>query len=452
VVYPEAGYIEHIGRAKERRNLDIREQLAHLRRTVALIDRRYEPLPAPPTLRPIAPTFIEELLSGQVVETALGKHFETERLYGRHQRHGSFDISDLIELPADLLEQLSGGALRDSHPTRWAFLDTETTGLAGGSGTYAFLVGIGWIEAAGFRVRQFFMRDYGEEASMLDAVAACLSRFDVLITYNGRTYDQPLLETRFTMNRARQPFARMEHVDLLHGARRLFSLRLQNCRLVNLENEILGVERDEDIPGELIPYCFFEYVRTRRALRLVPVFLHNAIDILSLACLTGVIPHAFRDPEGVRLRHGADLLGLARWLVAAGRVEEARRMMRRAIDLGLPDAHLFRTLYDVGRLEKKLGMEAESVATFIDLTLSPNPFRARAYEEMARHYERREKNFPMALECVRAARDLEDSDALRSRELRLRARAERLSRQPMLQLSSGPSRIARNRSLRAVTD
>ncbi len=413
--------------------MDLSEQLAHLRKTVALIDRKYE------TPRPIAPSFIEELLSGEVVETAFGKHFETERLFARHQRHGSFDISDLIELPSDLLEQLSGGVLRNSHPTRWAFLDTETTGLAGGSGTYAFLTGIGWIDAEGFRVRQFFMRDYSEEASMLDAVAECLSRFDVLITYNGRTYDQPLLETRFTMNRARQPFARMEHVDLLHGARRLFSLRLKNCRLVNLENEILRVERDEDIPGELIPYCFFEYVRTRRALRLIPVFVHNAIDILSLACLTGVIPCAFRDPE-VRLQHGADLLGLARWLVAAGRHDESRRMMRRAIDLGLPDVHLFRTLHDVGRLEKKLGLEAESVATFSDLTLSPNPFRGRAYEELARHYERREKNIPMALNCVRAARDLEDSDALRSRELRLRARAERVSRQPRLKLSIRASR------------
>lgn len=414
--------------------MDIREQLSHLRKTVALIDRKYEGLPSPrPAVpRPAPPAFLEELLSGQVVETALGKHFETERLYARHQRHGSFDISDLIDLPTDLLEQLSGGALHDSHPTKWAFLDTETTGLAGGSGTYAFLVGVGSIDEEGFRVRQFFMRDYSEEASMLDALAAYMNRFDVMITYNGRTYDQPLLETRFTMNRARAPFARLEHVDLLHGARRLFSLRLRNCRLVNLENEILGVERDEDIPGELIPYCFFEYVRTRRALRLVPVFVHNAIDILSLACLTGVIPNAFRDPEGVRLQHGADLLGLARWLLAAGRAEEAHRMMRRAVDLGLPDQHLFRALYDAGRLEKKLGMEAESVATFADLTLSPNAYRCRAYEELARHYERREKNVSLALDCVRAARDIEDSDALRSRELRLRARQDRVNRQPRL--------------------
>ncbi len=110
-----------------------------------------------------------------------------------------------------------------AHPTRWVFLDTETTGLAGGSGTYAFLIGVGWIDQDGFRVRQFFLRDYDEEASALHALNELLARFDVLITYNGKSYDQPLLETRYTMNRARTPFLRLEHLDLLYGARRLSS-------------------------------------------------------------------------------------------------------------------------------------------------------------------------------------------------------------------------------------
>jgi uncharacterized protein YprB with RNaseH-like and TPR domain len=265
--------------------------------------------------------FVEDLLSGQVVETPAGKHFETETLYARHQRHGSYEISDLNELPEDLLGALSDGAIARSHPTRWAFLDTETTGLAGGSGTYAFLIGVGWIDDEGFRVRQYFMRDYNEEASSLHALNELLAGFDVLITYNGKSYDQPLLETRFTMNRARTPFARMEHLDLLYGARRLFKLRLENCRLVNLENQILAIEREGDVPGEMIPYLYFEYLRSRRAHRLAPVFKHNVLDIVSLACLTGVIPEAFRDPENVRARHGTDLLGLARWLRVSDRLE-----------------------------------------------------------------------------------------------------------------------------------
>jgi uncharacterized protein YprB with RNaseH-like and TPR domain len=375
--------------------------------------------------------FVEELLSGQVMETPLGKHFETEKLYARHQRHGSYDISDLIELPDDLLTALSDGAIARAHPTRWVFLDTETTGLAGGSGTYAFLIGVGWIDETGFRVRQFFMRDYDEEASALHALTELLARFDVLITYNGKSYDQPLLETRYTMNRARTPFARMEHLDLLYGARRLFKLRLENCRLVNLENQILGIEREGDVPGEMIPYLYFEYLRSRRAYRLAPVFHHNVLDIVSLACLTGVIPEAFRDPENVSARHGTDLLGLARWLRVSERHDEALRMMRRAVEMGLPDQHLFRTLFEAGSIEKKLGLEYAAIATFTDLTLSPNPYRGKAYEELAKHYEHRERNFPMALECVRAARRWEDSEALAARQVRLEKKSA--GRRPTLQ-------------------
>ncbi|HEV2448137.1 MAG TPA: ribonuclease H-like domain-containing protein, partial [Candidatus Sulfopaludibacter sp.] len=264
---------------------DIQEQLAALRRRVARIDRKFT-APVPPAHRERVPLslgaeareaagYIHELMSGEVVRTAHGEHFETERVWERHRRHGSVGIADLAGLPDDLLAPLSEGAI--AHPTKWAFLDTETTGLAGGTGTYAFLIGVGSIDAAGFRLRQFFMRDYGEEASLLSRLAEYLAPFDVLVTYNGKAYDQPLLETRFRMARARHPFDRMEHLDLLFGARRLWKLRLESCRLVDLENRILGVEREGDLPGELIPYCYFEYLRTQRAFKLVPIFHHNAI-------------------------------------------------------------------------------------------------------------------------------------------------------------------------------
>src|SRR5208282_6245746 len=157
-----------------------------------------------------------------------------------------------------------------------------------------------------------------EEASLLDALTRHLAPFRVLITYNGRTFDQPLLETRYRMNRARPPFASMEHLDLLHGARRLWKLRFESCRLVDLESQILGVERDGDIPGALIPYVYFEYLRTGQAARLLPVFEHNAIDILTLACLTGIVPAAFNDPASREPRHRSEMAGLARWLLAAG--------------------------------------------------------------------------------------------------------------------------------------
>src|ERR1035437_3594235 len=200
---------------------DIQEQLAQLRRRIARIDRKWttreaaggsgrgEAAPRPGLTPQDLPLHIEQLMSGEVVRTAHGEHFETERLWERHRRHGRVDISDLAELPEALLGPLTAGAIGSSPPARWAFLYTETTGLAGGAGTYAFLIGVGSIDATGFRVRQFFMRDYGEEASLLHRLTEYLAQFDVLITYNGKSFDQPLLETRFRMVRARHPFDRM---------------------------------------------------------------------------------------------------------------------------------------------------------------------------------------------------------------------------------------------------
>ena len=378
---------------------------------------------------------VEAWLGGETIETAHGKHFETEKLYERHRRHGSADVGSLAELPEDLLAAISGGAAPLGPPTEWAFLDTETTGLAGGSGTCAFLVGIGRITPEGFRVRQFFMRDYCEEASLLDAVARHLEPFRVLITYNGRSFDQPLLETRYRLNRSRPPFAKLEHLDLLYGARRLWKLRYESCRLVDLENQVLGFERNGDVPGALIPYLYFEYLRTGRAARLLPVFHHNATDILTLACLTGIVPLAFKDPENLPFQHGAEIAGIARWLREAGELEQSRALFRRAVSInkpgaGMPDDLTFRTLWDLAALERKLDAEAQAVNIWNDLAAVRNPFQILALQELAKHYEHREKDLARALETTRAALDHigmthENSPALRRREERLIKRTER---------------------------
>jgi len=408
----------------------MQEQLAALRRRIARIDRRYAgatPMPTPPApareaFRP-ARYVVEQWLSGEEVQTTAGAHFETERLYERHRRHGSMDISDLAELPSDLLGPISAGAIENSPPVRWAFLDTETSGLAGGAGTYAFLIGVGHIAPEGFRVRQFFMRDFGEESSLLTRLTEFLSRFDVLITYNGRTYDQPLLETRFRMCRMRPPFERMQHLDLLFGARRLWKLRFDSCRLVDLENQILGVEREGDLPGEMIPYVYFEYLRSREAWRVAPILHHNVMDIVTLACLTGVVPWAFHSPDKARVTHGAEMVGLARWFQQAEQYDRACDLFRRGIQCHLRDEVLFPAMWSLANLEKKLGHTEASLAVLTDLAASPNSHRAAAYEELAKHYEHRAKNYAMALEMTRAALGLTDSEALRKRELRLQKRA-----------------------------
>jgi hypothetical protein len=224
------------------------------------------------------------------------------------------------------------------------------------------------------------------------------------------------------MVRAWPPFARLHHLDLLFGARRLWKLRLDSCRLVDLENQVLGVERHGDLPGELIPYYYFEYLRQRQAFKLVPIFHHNAMDIVSLACLTAIVPTAFGEPHGSLFRHGADMIGIARWMLASGRDEEALSLYRRAMDLGLPDALMFRTLAEIGAIEKRLGRDAAAIETFADLTASPNPYRAHAFAQLAKHYEHRERNYGLALEMTHNARNIEDSPELEHRETRLRRR------------------------------
>ena len=403
---------------------DFQDQLAHLRRRIAKIDKRYaDPkrrLPVAPPRPPIpAP---EDYLAGEDVETELGRHFETEKLYERHRRHGSIGIADLEDLPGQLLQSISNGLISEIPPSKWCFLDTETTGLAGGSGTYAFLVGVGRITPEGFRVRQFFMRDFGEEASQLSALNEHLKQFEVLITFNGRTYDQPLLETRFRMLRQRPPFGSLEHLDLLFGARRLWNLRFDSCRLVDLENQILGVERQGDLPGELIPYVYFEYLRTQEIFRLLPIFHHNAMDILTLACLTAIVPRAFQSPEQAQFAHGAEMVGLARWWRQADQHETALTLFRQALDRPLPDDLLFRTMWDIAALEKKLGRQHAALPVLTDLAASRNPWRAAAFIELAKYYEHRERNYPMAAEMTRNALELDPSEAAWRRLTRLEKR------------------------------
>jgi uncharacterized protein YprB with RNaseH-like and TPR domain len=394
---------------------------------------------APPlsTCKNPARWFIEEWSSGEVVQNDLGQHFQTERVFASRKSHGSADIGALAELPQDLLEPLSEGYRRSVPSCRWAFLDTETTGLAGGPDTYAFLIGVGRITPAGFVVRQFFMREYAEERSMLSALHAHLGDFDVLITYNGKSYDQPLLETRYVLTRQRSPFARLWHLDLLHGARRLWKLRMKNCRLMQLEEEILGVYRDGDLPGELIPYVYFEYLRSREAQRLVPIFHHNAMDILSLACLTAIVPAAFRetDPESlarVGVRRGEDLASIARWLLTAGQQKEALELLNRAIQSGLPDRLLFRALWDIALIEKKRGRPAAALAGFTELATCRNEYRVCALEEIAKHYEHEERNYAMALEFTDQALAFQSSCALARRQVRLK---RRLAKQQSRRLS-----------------
>ncbi len=342
-------------------------------------------------------------LGGVEVETELGRHLEVERFYPNDYQHGNVFV--------ERLQGLEG--------RRWTYLDTETTGLAGGAGTLAFLIGAASVTRDGFVLKQWFIREHGEEASALHSLAVYLADFDTLVSYNGRSYDQPLLETRYTLSRQKAPFSRLEHLDLLYGARRLWKLRFESCRLVELERQILGHERVGDVPGELIPQLYFDFLRTGRADRLKAVLEHNALDILSLAFLAGVIPVAFDDPLACDLKHGAELSGLARWLAAQERLDEAAVLYRRAIEAQMSDELMFRCLWELGLIEKKQSRIAEALTIWTDLAQSKNPYRADSLVELAKYYEHTEKNLFMALECASEALNWHRSVELLHRQERL---------------------------------
>ncbi len=359
----------------------LQAQLALLRRRIEKVDSRFSSQAAEPRI------VDSTCLGGVEVETELGRHLEVERFYPNHHLHGNV-----------LVERLQGLEGR-----RWVYLDTETTGLAGGAGTLAFLIGAASVTREGFALKQWFIREHGEEASALASLSCYLSDFDTLVSYNGRSYDQPLLETRYTLARQKTPFSRLEHLDLLYGARRLWKLRFESCRLVELERQILGHERVGDVPGELIPQLYFDFLRTGRADRLKAVLEHNALDILTLAFLAGVIPVAFDDPLACQLTHGAELSGLARWLAAQNRLDDAAALYRRAINAHMSDELMFRCLWELALVEKKQLRTSEALTIWTDLAQSRNPYRADSLVELAKYYEHSEKNLFMALECATEA-------------------------------------------------
>lgn len=389
----------------------LKKQLEQLRRKIARIESRGAPRDAAVSLPP-------EL--GHAVETPLGAHWEIERRWPAHHRHGSADVGALADLPADLLAVLDDEAA-GCPPEQWVFLDTETSGVSGGSGTFAFLVGTGHATPQGFVVRQFFMREHGEEPSLLHALAQHLAAFRVVVTYNGKAFDLPLLETRYRLARQRVPFAHLAHVDLLHSARRLWRLALDSCRLMELEARILGFERQGDPGGAAIPRLYLEFLHTGNFRPLVPVFTHNAFDILSLACLTAIVPAAFQDPS--RLTHPAEMVALARYFQREGRLEEALVLIDEALRRTLPEEMLWEALWQAADMERKLGRTDAAVARWSELSTIRNPHQAQALEKLAMHYERREKNAALALEMAMAAFAIEPSPELEKRIRRLKEKA-----------------------------
>jgi uncharacterized protein YprB with RNaseH-like and TPR domain len=220
---------------------------------------------------------LAELLGASPHRNRYGEHLSFRRWFS--------DPSG-FEPDFDTLRLLAPDAPKEAaDPSQWLFLDTETTGFSGGTGTYAFLVGVAWWDAGGLEVEQFFMRDFNEEHSVLVALRERLAERRVLVTFNGKSFDWPLLETRYRMTRAITPRVPRAHLDMLHPARHLWRLHLGSVRLVELERHILGWERGVDVASELIPQMYFDFLRGGPPEPLIPIFRHNQMDLRGLAAL-----------------------------------------------------------------------------------------------------------------------------------------------------------------------
>jgi len=233
-------------------------------------------------------------------------------------RGGVYFCADRSPLDVDFSAKLSNAALARMDLSEGfsindcLFLDTETTGLSGGAGTIAFLVGAGYVDGTDFVVEQFLMRDYSDEPEMLLKLSKLFSRFTTLVTFNGRTFDMPLLEARYTICRMRMLLPHFAHIDLLHLARRVWKLRLGSCRLSALEAQILHRPRTDDLPGKEVPERYFRYLSTGDFSLLKDVLGHNRQDIKTLITLLGRLFCAYGAPE--REEYPQDLFSLARAL------------------------------------------------------------------------------------------------------------------------------------------
>jgi uncharacterized protein YprB with RNaseH-like and TPR domain len=206
------------------------------------------------------------------------------------------------------------------------FLDTETTGLSGGTGTVAFLVGLAWRDGEGLTLVQYFLCDFNQESALLWAVGQCVREAGVLVSYNGRTFDWPLLQTRLVMRKADPAWPSPPHLDLLTLARRIFKPRLPDCALQTIEQAVLDLHRADDLPGTLIPGRYFAWLRNGDPDVLDPVFTHNRQDVLSMAVLLARFEAVLRNGDEL---DPLDRFGRARFMEARGFALEAIREYRR---------------------------------------------------------------------------------------------------------------------------
>ncbi len=373
---------------------------------------------------------VEEIAAGRFLDSGNGMTFLMEEDFPTSYLHGQVELR-INNTPKLIAEWAGNQKIAEQDPEKMLFLDTETSGLAGGTGTFAFLVGAGRYTANGFHLAQFFMRDPLEEPALLAALEEFIAPCQTVISFNGKAFDVPLLDTRYTLQGWTSPFKNLDHVDLLHLSRRLWRDRLPSRTLANLEVQILHASRtDEEIPGWMIPQMYFDYLRDGDARPLKRVFYHNAMDVVSLAALlnhtSGLLENPFAQPSSETI----DLAAVARLLEDLGHTEEATEIYEACLQADLPVEIHDDTLYRLSLLHKRNNNYPAAVPLWEQASARRNIY---AYEELAKYFEHHALELDSALKWTRAALEFLEETNLPTVEVRqwkpeFQHRLERLQR------------------------
>jgi hypothetical protein len=378
---------------------------AIVRPRTAAMETGRDPVPAglcAPAGELVPPHGLERLLGGEWRPQAGASCFVVERRRDRTSSCGNETVgalADRLRTSAAEAPLVAGGA-----PARppFVFIDLETTGLSGGAGTHAFLVGCGWCdEEGGFVTRQFMLTRFADERALLSAVAAELARAGALVSFNGKSFDAPVLETRYLFHRLQSAGSGLPHLDVLHPARRFWrdEQEASACSLVSLERQILGARRVGDVPGFEIPGRYFEFIRTGDARPLAAVLEHNRLDLLSLAGLTARLLHLVGSGPGAA-RNAREALALGRVYARAGLEARARDAFQRAADRastsGAIRVDALRALALAWRRARRYDEAAACWRALLDAPVCPRHVGREATEALAIHHEHRLRDLAAA--------------------------------------------------------
>jgi len=356
-----------------------------------------------PKAEPVLRYEIDKVVTGTYRPSLAGETFVATQTFGEEYRHGQASIR--AEAPFDALAAWAREPRFLELPLEsYAFLDTETSGLAGGTGTYAFLVGVGRFLEGEFHLEQFFMRDPAEEAYMLEALAEFLAPMQALVTFNGKAFDAPLLLTRYAMHGIPCPFTDFAHLDLLPLARRLWRDRLPSRALKFLEENVLAAPRtSEEVPGYEIPYLYFDYLRSGDARPLKGVFYHNAMDVVAMAALLSHMTAILEDPFGEMVEHGLDVVALGKLYEDLGEWDMAARLFERGLEMEMPEADFWLVVQRLSHLQKRRGDLETAVGLW---ERAAGQGHVYAHVELAKYHEHQSRDIAEAMKWTHSAVEL----------------------------------------------